>query len=310
MLGSSLLSGGVSKMILWCPEGAIYHPMHKLCISSQYALGPFSPEMKRSCENVRGIQSYQCSEHNWDIFFAGIIRGPGACPPGTSQNQELNACTDSNFAYGPFTSSQVQQCKKLNWGFVCEVMRWPLAVLRGEQAPPAPVVNIPSGTSPWIPSAGLAGINGRLLAYYSNPDNYRNVHAQVMSWFGTTQNACVAFMSTALRNAGVNVPRVLNSKGYNISTWTAALSEYLESQLGWRRIQQLNELSPGDVVFTLDIDGSRGTPAHVFLFVEWADARSTWARVIDNQGFLHRRDLAKNNGGQFTPFQYALRSQP
>jgi hypothetical protein len=104
------------------------------------------------------------------------------------------------------------------------------------------------------------------------------------------------------------VPRSLNSKGYNISTWTAALSEYLEFTLGWNRVTTLGDISPGDIVFTLDLDGSRGTPAHVFLFVEWVDDGSSWARVVDNQGFLHKRNLSSYNGGNFTPFQYALRA--
>ena len=295
-------------MILWCPDGAVYHPTHKLCITSQYAVGPFSREMKRSCENVRGSRSRECSEDNWDIFFAGIIRGSSPCPPGTNLSSELDACIDADFAYGPFKSSQVQQCRKQNWGFACEIMRWPLAILRGEEAPIAPVAYIPNNTANRAPLSKIVGVNGRLLAYYSNADNYRTVHAQVMSWFGTTSNGCVAFMSTALRNSGVPVPRALNAKGYNISTWTAALAEYLEFQLGWIRLTQLKDLRPGDIAFTLDLDGTPGIPAHVFLFVEWTDDRSSWARVIDNQGFLHKRDLSKNNGGQFTPFQFALRS--
>ena len=295
-------------MIAWCPDGAVFNPIQKLCMTSLYAIGPFSQDMKRSCENSRGSGSPDCAEDNWDIFFAGVLRGTSECPPGTKASATLSVCSDETYAYGPFTLSQVNNCRDLNWGFVCEVMRWPLGILRGEKAPAAPSINIAADASMRTQPNAVRGFRGKLLSFYTDPQNYKKVHTQVMGWFGTTSNACVAFMSTALRNAGLPVPRSLNSKGYNISTWTAALSEYLEFTVGWSRVTTLRDLSPGDIVFTLDIDGSRGTPAHVFLFVEWIDDASSWARVVDNQGFLHKRNLSSYNGGNFTPFQYALRA--
>lgn len=294
-------------MIAWCPDGAVYNPIQKICTTSLYAIGPFSKEMQKSCENVRGVGSYDCKQDNWDIYFAGVLRGMSECPPGTNFNATLSACTDSSFAYGPFTAKQVSECKDLNWGYVCEVMRWPLDILKGIRAPDSAAPLFSDDTVLKFKPDSIAGFRGRLLSYYSDPRNYRKVYADVMNWFGTTSNACVAFISTAMRNAGLPIPRKVNSKGYNISTWTAALSEYLESELGWNRVTSMRDLLPGDIVFTLDFDGTRGTPAHVFLFVEWADERSTWARVVDNQGFLHKRDLSAHNGGNFTPFQYALR---
>ncbi|MEN9809158.1 MAG: hypothetical protein RLZZ488_725 [Pseudomonadota bacterium] len=292
-------------MNLWCPTGALFHTVHLLCVSNQYAIGPFPPEMQKACENFRGTAAEECAGTNWDIYFAGVLRGNLRCPAGSSLDAKLNACTDGSFAYGPFTGDQVDECRRLNWAYVCETMRWPLAVLRGENAPPAAPPKI-NADGPKIDLGNIRGLSGKLLAYYSNPANYKSVHAQVMKWFGTTQNACVAFMSTALRNVGLQVPRALNSQGYNISTWTAAFSDYLQHSLGWRRIDRLAELRAGDVVFTLDLDGSRRVPAHVFLFAGWKDSQSTLARVIDNQGFLHTRDLLGTQGN-FTPFQYALR---
>lgn len=293
-------------MILWCPDGALLHPVYPVCMTNQYAIGPFPQDMKKACENFRGIGSADCAEENWDIYFAGALRGVARCAPGSVFNSTLDACSDQDYGYGPFKEDQVQQCKSLQWGFVCESMRWPLDVLRGKKAPPAPAPNIVGpGNIPWTP-ANLRGVAGKLLSFYSNPTNYKSVYSQVMSWFGTTQNGCVAFISTALRNVGVPVPKALNGKGYNISTWTAALSEYLEQNLGWRRVSNLRDLAPGDVAFTLDLDGSRGIPAHVFMFVGWIDDTSSLARVIDNQGFLHTRDLLGYKGN-FTPFQYALR---
>jgi hypothetical protein len=295
-------------MMAWCPEGAVHNPIQQLCMTSTHAIGPFSHEMIRSCENARGAGSQECHEQNWDIFFAGVLRGTSRCAPGTNWENTLQACTDSEFAYGPFSDSQVGNCKQLNWGFSCEIMRWPLDILRGRKAPAAPTLPRGDTQAPPLPLSGLSGFSGRLISYYTQPENYRKVYADVMGWFGTTHNACVAFISTALRQAGLAVPKQVNSRGYNISTWTAALSEYLEFSQRWQRISDLRELRPGDIVFTLDSDGSRNIPAHVFLFVAWTDSVSAWARVVDNQGFLHRRNLSAHNGGNFTPFNYALRA--
>lgn len=293
-------------MTVWCPDGALWHPVHQLCMTHQYALGPFPQKMKQECEKFRGPDAHECSEENWDIFFAGVLRGSGRCPSGSEFDAKLNACVNDEFGYGPFTQAQVQDCRTLQWAYTCETMQWPVAVLRGERAPPAANPNISAGTHSIQSSASLKGFSAKLLNYYANPENYRRIYAQVMDWFGTTRNACVAFITTAMRNAGLPVPRALNAKGYNISTWTAALSEYLETTLGWQRVNRIHDLTAGDVVFTLDLDGSRRIPAHVFLFAGWIDNTSPKARVIDNQGFLHVRDLLGAQGN-FTPFSYALR---
>lgn len=294
-------------MMPWCPPGAVYNTVNMLCMTSHYAVGPFSPQMIQSCQNFRGTDSIECIQDNWDIFFAGVLRGQSSCQPGTQLSSAWKVCVDSKNAYGPFTSAQVDACKKLDWGSVCEIMKWPLDVFHGRKAPAPPPVNIVSGSASQSSLNRVSGLSERLLRHYASPTNYRNIHAEVMRWFGTTRNACVAFITTAMRAVGINIPRRVNSKGYNISTWTGALSEYLEYDLGWTRITSLSQLVPGDVAFTLDTDGSTRVPAHVFLFVEWSDNSSAWAKVIDNQGFMHTRNLSSHNGGSFTPFHYALR---
>lgn len=308
MPGASVTATGTTQMMPWCPPGALYSSVNLLCMTSHYAIGPFPQQMIDSCKNFRGQGSIECSQDNWDIFFAGVLRGQSSCPPGTQLNSEWKVCVDGTNAYGPFNPEQVETCKGLNWGSVCEIMKWPLDVFQGRQAPPAPAANIiGSGGVSTTVLQRVSGLSAKLLKHYASPSNYRNIHGEVMRWFGTTRNACVAFISTAMRAVGIDVPKRVNSKGYNISTWTGALSEYLEYELGWVRITNLSQLLPGDVAFTLDSDGSTRVPAHVFLFVEWSDNSSSWARVIDNQGFLHTRNLSKHNGGNFTPFHYALR---
>lgn len=128
-----------------------------------------------------------------------------------------------------------------------------------------------------------------------------------MGWFGTTQNACVAFVSSALRLSGYDVPRT-NLDGANISLWTVSFSRYLRNK-GWILSKEVAALQPGDVVFTEDGGFGEGVPAHVYIFVGWDDKANQVAWVIDNQAFTHRRNINKGGGGfNFTPFNYFLRA--
>jgi lysozyme family protein len=152
------------------------------------------------------------------------------------------------------------------------------------------------------------GINYRLHSYYSKESNYEAVYDNVLSWYGSTSNGCVAFVSSALRLSGFNVPIELNDEGYNISLWTGALSDYLE-QKGWSKSFSPETLMPGDVVFTDDGGHGDGVPMHVYVFSRWHDASKRVAWVIDNQKFTHRRNIFAGGGGfNFTPFSYYLRA--
>ena len=144
-------------------------------------------------------------------------------------------------------------------------------------------------------------INEKLAQFYSVKTNYDRVYVDVMSWYGTLDNACVAFMSTALRMVGYNVPKTTNNKGENISLVTTPFSNYLVSQ-GWKRIK-LNELLPGDICFSIETDDP-GYPSHTYMFAGW-ESKLDSAFVIDNQGFTHSRNMV---GGPLDAFAYALRS--
>lgn len=144
-------------------------------------------------------------------------------------------------------------------------------------------------------------ITKKLFNYYSKRKNYRIVHRDVMKWFGTTKNGCVAYISTALRNIGVAIPINTLRKGYKVSTVTFSFSDYLEKDLGWRRMTSINRLKPGDITFTT------GWPDHVFMFHSWKNKRRKIALVVDNIGFLYKRPMVRRNGSKFSPFGYALR---
>ena len=143
-----------------------------------------------------------------------------------------------------------------------------------------------------------------LVEWYGTKKHYRSVKKEVVGWHKTTKNACVAFVSTALRRIGVDVPRDAEVDGEKVSRLTRPLSIWLEDRLGWQRIDDVDALLPGDVVFTENAE----YPWHVYVFHSWKDADARIARVIDNQGLLNERDVLGSGEGNFTPFAYALRA--
>lgn len=151
-------------------------------------------------------------------------------------------------------------------------------------------------------------ITQKLYDFYSKRENYKRVHDDVMTWYGTTHNACVAFISSALRLSGYDIPK--KDRGYgNISLWTSALSKYLQAEKGWQKSTDENNLLPGDIVFTVDGQFGSGVPNHVYMMAGWLDETKHIALINDNQypGFLHSRHTDAIPGGK-SAFAYFLRA--
>lgn len=167
-----------------------------------------------------------------------------------------------------------------------------------------------SGTGPAPTPAPVSSvIQAKLNAFYSVKANYDAVYANVMSWFGTTSQGCVAFMSTALRMVGVNIPLHYTVRGEDSSLVTLPFSIYLQENLGWKKITDQSELIPGDVCFTTDDPDWPGYPAHTYMFQEWTNKSDGIANVVDNQAFTHERNINEGGGGfNFSPWVYALRA--
>lgn len=165
-------------------------------------------------------------------------------------------------------------------------------------------------TTPTVP---VASVNKRLFNFYNNKENYLRVYDNVVSWFSATRptyNGCVAFMSSALRLSGFDVPFSNGVDGYSISRVTRPFSEFLISR-GWKKIINPTELQPGDVCFSqvgmLNGKPDVGYPAHTYMFVKWEKAGSTaMAYVNDNNGYNQLRNITAS--GPNTPFEYALRA--
>jgi hypothetical protein len=150
------------------------------------------------------------------------------------------------------------------------------------------------------------GVAERLTDAYGSSAGYRAVKKDVLRWHGTTRNGCVAFASTALRRAGVDVPERGVLDGEGISRITRVFVMYLEDQLGWIRITDARALEPGDLFFTTDV--IPGYPSHVAMFAGWADRRRAVAWVNDNQGWRRKRALDPPAGSTQDPFAFALRA--
>jgi len=148
----------------------------------------------------------------------------------------------------------------------------------------------------------------RLNAYYASRRGYLEVKDDVLRWHHTTRNGCVAFASTALRHLGVEIGEAQKIDGEGVSRITRVFVEYLEAELGWTRITDSTQLAKGDLVFTTDVPGLPGYPAHVVMFTGWADRKREVARVIDNQGFKRRRAMHPPADSDVDPFAFALRA--
>jgi peptidoglycan hydrolase-like protein with peptidoglycan-binding domain len=153
-----------------------------------------------------------------------------------------------------------------------------------------------------------SAVNKKLVKFYSTAAGYKKVFDQVVhGWFGTTHNACVAFVTTALKDVGVKFP-ANGGKWGNVRTFTTDMSRYLQQHEHWKKISSGGALKPGDVVLTQPEPGL-SFPAHTYMFKGWADKAHSVALVVDNQGFTHKRNINAGGGGfNFTPFAYALRA--
>ncbi len=132
----------------------------------------------------------------------------------------------------------------------------------------------------------------------------RAIRADVLRWHHTMRNGCVAYASTALRHAGIDVPERGVLDGDGVSRLTRGFVRYLEGELGWRRVTDAATLAPGDLVFTTDVIPDY--PAHVFVFLGWRSRRHQVALIADNTGYRKARPLAA--GGDRDGFAFALRA--
>ncbi|MEY4065877.1 MAG: hypothetical protein RIR26_2085 [Pseudomonadota bacterium] len=272
----------------FCPTGSWYSATEKLCVTEREAVGPFTRKMIALCKKYGGGDT-ACEGNRWSRGFAARLRSSATCPEGAQFDSDRKACVEGQEVFGPFRRSDVERCRKAGGGATCDTMRWSIAFL------------------PKLNQAGSA--NRQLYSYYSVRSNYDDVFTEVLSFYPAgRRNGCVAFMSTALRRSGTPVPQSAMMNGESVSLVTLPFSRYLQEKLGWLKITNAQQLQPGDVVLTEDDARYPGYPAHTYMFYGWSDQRSGIGWVIDNQDFVHERNVFGYGTYNFTPFAYALRS--
>jgi len=151
-------------------------------------------------------------------------------------------------------------------------------------------------------SQHMAGVTTRLVPFYSKRENYELIKSRVLSWFGSTVNGCVLFASSSLRLSGTNIPVTKQLGGDLVTLTTKPFVRHLLENLGWKKIENLDNLEPGDIGVTVDKPGHPTYPSHVFVFISWKDRANRIAIVNDNQGYMISRYLDGRNGDDRTQF--------
>ena len=138
-------------------------------------------------------------------------------------------------------------------------------------------------------------VNARLFALLQSEHNYRRIWRlashPMLPPTRRPRRGCVPFLTAALGQVGVEVPRTARIDGLAVARVTLGLARFLEEKLCWRRIERVAALRPGDVIFTRDAPGCPGMPDHVFVFMGWADRTGAVALAVDDQGYTHPRSL-------------------
>ncbi|HEU5057979.1 MAG TPA: hypothetical protein VFU21_15715 [Kofleriaceae bacterium] len=167
------------------------------------------------------------------------------------------------------------------------------------------VVAVVMVTVPDVADAGhSASVGAEVARLLDQDDGYRAVVSDMLRWHRTRRRGCVAFVTSALRQVGFEVPDERPAGPWsNPARVTFSLDAYLADR-GWLRVANPGQLVAGDVVFT------EGAPDHVMVFHGWADRGGAVALVSDNRRHRYRRPLRPAAGDEQSGFAFARRAPP
>ena len=111
-----------------------------------------------------------------------------------------------------------------------------------------------------------AGVTSRSVPFYQQKANYDAIRSRVIGWFGSTVNGCVLFASSSLRMSGTNIPVTKQIGGDLVTLTTKPFVRHMLENLRWEKIEDLDELEPGDIGVTVDKPAHPTYPSHVFVF--------------------------------------------
>lgn len=119
-------------------------------------------------------------------------------------------------------------------------------------------------------------LSENLFTYLSIKENRNSVAKRANELHGgTMHNSCVYVASEALRRVGIEIPDSMS--------WIPTFIEELKRQ-GFKTSYNLEDLKPGDICFTTDVNGvAGGRPTHTYIFMSWESPGV--ARIVDNQSY-------------------------
>lgn len=125
-----------------------------------------------------------------------------------------------------------------------------------------------------VDTAKSINLTTKLFDYLSSEENRNSVTERANELHGgTLHNSCVYFASESLRRIGVKIPDSMSL----IPPFIEALKKQ-----GFKTSYDLEELKPGDICFTTDVNGVfGGRPTHTYIFMGWESPGTAW--IADNQ---------------------------
>ncbi|MDP4090454.1 MAG: hypothetical protein Q8930_14460 [Bacillota bacterium] len=130
---------------------------------------------------------------------------------------------------------------------------------------------------PFKSADAAVSLNRRVYSYLEAESNREKVFKTAIELNNkSSSNACVYFLSEALRRNGVNVPKGTGNTSQIISVL---------QEKGFSKNTDYRDLQPGDIVFTTDEKGNKeGVPSHAYVFMKWVkEGGYDYAYICDNQ---------------------------
>ena len=151
-----------------------------------------------------------------------------------------------------------------------------------------------------------------VFSYMKEENNQKEIHKAAMELnYGESANACVYFVSEALRRNGISIPKEICN--------TQQLTALLKNN-GWKKYKDYKALEPGDLCFTTDHLGNKeGVPTHTYIFMAWVEEGNyDYAYICDNQAkdydgntyhIRNIKDIDKANGFTKDAFSFFMRPE-
>lgn len=140
-----------------------------------------------------------------------------------------------------------------------------------------------------------------IMRVLADPLMRRKIYGHERKLLPFTGSRCATHVSLAYWAAkGVDIGKLRLG---DVWPGTDNLARFLTAH-GWHKTTDMDDLTPGMILFSQDRAGRKGAPDHVYFFIRWHDKAKRIAVISDNnKATLYTRNLGP---GPRTPFAYAL----